>query len=74
MEALPVRRYNDGTTNSSVTDLMTEMRVPAHSTRSHFGRFDWNALKHELIECGVELDLGEGLSADPVPLRVLPPA
>ena len=70
--ALPVRRYSDGTTNDSVLDTMIDMKVPAGAKRRYHGAFDYDALAHDLIECAVKLDVGDGLG-DPIPLRVAEP-
>ncbi len=68
IDALPIRRYDDGTTNDSVLDVV-EAIVPAGETKRFYAEFDYNAREHELIECSVKLDTGSGFS-EPVALRV----
>jgi hypothetical protein len=65
VDARPWRRYNDGTVNESAIDEFT-VDVPAHETKRVYGKYDYNALDHELIECGVYL----GHNATPTPLDV----
>jgi hypothetical protein len=50
----PWRRYSDGSSNASVVDEF-KMTVPAHDSAKVYNRYDYNAEKHELIECGVYL-------------------
>lgn len=61
----PWRRYSDGSENDSAMDTLT-ITVPAHSTKHGWAQFNYNALDHELLECGVYA----GSSVDVTPLEV----
>jgi hypothetical protein len=66
IDVRPWRRYNDGSTNDSIMDTLT-IRVPAHGMKRGHATFDYNALNHDLLECGVYM----GNSINPVPLEVV---
>jgi len=49
----PWRRYSDASVNDSFLDTMLDLAIPAGSSKSFYGEFDYNAEEHSLIECGV---------------------
>jgi hypothetical protein len=65
MHVRPWRRYSDGSTNDSVMDEF-DIPVPPHTWRNMYGMYDYNALDHDLLECGVYLND----AVSPTPLQV----
>jgi hypothetical protein len=62
----PWRRYSDNSVNDSGADALT-LDVPAGETVTFRAEFGYDAEKHRLVECGVELN---GL-AEPVRFEVV---
>lgn len=71
VNVLPVRDYNDGTTNDSILDLVTAS-IDASSRQFIDQTYSYNALKHDVIRCSVKLDAGRGLGEE-IPIRVSGP-
>lgn len=63
VSVLPIRRYSDGTTNDSPLDEMLDLSVPPYETKRFFNDYDYNAERHDLLECSVRVDRGRGLGA-----------
>jgi hypothetical protein len=51
VDVQPIRRYSDGTENSSIMDVMVDVAVPAGETRTGWAMYDYNAQAHALIGC-----------------------
>lgn len=59
IDILPVRRYNDGSTNDSFIDVVTAKLGP-RDRRIFRASFDYDALEHDLVECWLRrIDTGK---------------
>jgi hypothetical protein len=52
-DVTPYRRYDDGTVNMSGVDQLSGLKVAARSTKTYFAKFDYDALSHDVLECGL---------------------
>lgn len=64
---IPVRRYDDGTTNASFLDEIESTSIPPGQTRTVSGLYNYDAVSHDLIQCWARLD---GDEQDQVPIRI----
>lgn len=54
---VPVRHYDDGTTNESAMDMLIDVKVPARSLRRYRSPlYSYEAHNHEVVACGLKLD------------------
>jgi hypothetical protein len=66
LDLIPVRHYDDGSTNDSPVDEVTSGTVePGDVWRGHTDPFTYKAHEHEIVSCGLEVDGNE------VPIRVV---
>ncbi len=57
VDIVPVRHYDDGEVNESAMDMLTDVRVPARTTKKFRSPlYKYKAHEHEIAACGVKID------------------